>query len=153
VDKAEFERRLLLATEEAITFARRFVSDDMPARYRYVVFVFRCSNVEYRQDEFEAFTVLLTTSQVASCFLKGNRVSRRVEIGVHSVENQTTVLRLISANDDFVNTMAELHNPVFGPFKIIGPIAGWRYPGVDENNRLHPRPEFKSGHTADYFDE
>jgi hypothetical protein len=72
---------------------------------------------------------------------------------VHSVENDFTVLRLISGNDDFIDSMSELCNPVTRPFKIIGPIAGWRYPGVDENNRLHARPEEKRIHAADYFDE
>lgn len=153
MDETEFKRRLEKATEEAIYFARRFVSDDMPPHYRYVVFVFKCPDVDYRKGEFEDFTVLLKANQVASCFLRDNRIPRRVEIGVHSVENHVTVLRLISGNDDFISSMAELYNPVIGPFKVIGPIAGWQYPGVDENNRLHARPEFKRTHAADYFDE
>jgi hypothetical protein len=70
MDETEFKRRLEVATEEAITFAKRFVSDDMPPQYRYVVFVFRCPDVEYRQGEFEDFTFCSQPIRLQGCFLK-----------------------------------------------------------------------------------
>ncbi len=155
MNEEEFKTKLLIASIKAVSFAQKFVVDPMPAYFRYIVFVFECPNVEYVEGKFDKWTVPLNAEQIATCFLRTGRLPRRIEIGAHSIESGLTVLRLISGNNDFVKTEDELFNPNDGPFKIIGPIAGWKYPGVNESNRLHPSPEGRAAHVhpfIDYFD-
>lgn len=160
MDREKLARHLATASDQVREFAKKYVTNELPAHYRYLIELGRRDNGYPRPDgtpfpvvhySFRARTDTylgpLDAAAVLDFFWRDGAVPRWIDMNVRMVDEAYTYLGLMFAGDFHVDEDRLYYGPSFAPqlshetppFQICGPWLppGWNHRGENEKFDLH----------------
>lgn len=165
MDREKFARHLMIASDQVREFATRFVVNDLPPQYRYLIELGRRDN-DYPHPDGTPFPVVrytfgartetclgpLDAAGVLDYLWRDGAVPRWIDTNVRMADEAYTYLGLMFAGDFYSDEDRLWYGPNFAPrlshetppFQICGPYLppGWKHHG--ENERFDLRWRYQS---------
>jgi hypothetical protein len=160
VDREKFARHLASASEQVREFATRFVVNELPTRYRYLIEVGLHAN-DFTRPDGTSFPVMhetvgitttthlgpLDAASVLDFLWREGAVPRWIDMNVRMADEAYTYLGLICAGDFHVDKDHLWYGPSFPPhfshetppFQICGPFLPLRWTQRGENEKFDLR--------------